>query len=348
MAYEPKENIGPASDPRNKFDTLNTFFDPGNFFGGGGGGPGPSGMRDETLYATEDWQQIFGRAPTPAELAQVLPSYIDVNNPHIPNKAGGKAFVASLFQAQENTPEKLYARQQAEYLVNAPKFYGQIGGMFQSLLGRTATQDELSHFGKLLASGTVDSYQLQDFLKQQPEYTQKADETFRNQLSGQLQGYDKQYFEEQVMPSIQSNFAKQGRSVDSSGFAQALGQAGNQQNQQRQQYLAQLSAAQYGNTQSNAYDAYRQFAQNNMALQQQGSYAGVARQNELTDYQMQSQAYENYLKRFGKRTSPGAAALQGGLSGAAAGAMTGNPYAALFGGLAGAGLGYYSASQGGY
>lgn len=328
-----------------------SWYDPAGIFGGGGGGMGPSGMADETLYATQDFQSIFGRAPTAVELAQALPAYVDPNNPHIPNKAGGKAFIADMFQQQENTPDKIYSRQQAQYLADAPKFKDQINNLFKSNYGRDASTDELSHFGAIMASGNQDAYQLQQFLQQQPEYQTKQNEKFQSDLSGKLAGYDETYFKNNILPSIQEAYAKQGRSFDSSAFANSATQSAEQQSADRGKYIAGLSASQYGDVEDRAYSDYANAVANANTLTNAGinaKYAGVQntinRSNEISDYNMQNQLYNQYLAKYGKR-NPVAGALQGGISGAGTGAVVGGPWGALIGGVAGAGLGAYGASQ---
>ncbi len=313
--------------------------------------PFVSGMADEAAYANQDFQEIFGREPTAAELAQIVPSYVGTDQ-HIPNKAQGKAFIAQMYQTQENTPDKIYARQQAEYKAKAPEHYGSVGQSIESALGRKATTEELEHFGTLLASGTTDAYQLQEFLKQQPEYTQKQDQTFRDQLSGQLQENDKRYFGEKILPGIQESYAKQGRSFDSSAFQNAATQSAQQQNTERESFLANLSASQYGGRQQNAYNDYANQVANqqgmsnfNLQSQYQGMLSTQNRANEIMDYNTQSNAYNQYLAKYGKRNPMGAA-----FGGAVQGAMLGSkfgPWGALAGGVAG-GAGGYMSGKGSY
>lgn len=298
----------------------------------------PNGdQRNQYSAVFDAFEHVYGRAPSQDELNQVLPAFQDPANPHITNTAGGNSLISQMHTATDNTPDKLYKRQQEEYLKNAPQHFDSVQGLFQDHLGRAATQDELNHFGSLLASGTTDQYQLGEFLKQQPEYTQRQDQQFQEGLSGKLQGYDKQYFSEQILPAIQQAYAKQGRSFDSSAFRGATAQAAQQQNTTRQNYLAQLSASQYGGRQQNAYNDYRDMVGNQSALTNAGinaQYQGIqnaqTRGQNIQDYNTQAQLYNQYLAKYGKRgTNWGS--IGGGLLGAGLGA---------FGGPAGAAAGF--------
>lgn len=308
---------------------------------------------DLNQQAWAAYQTIFGRAPTQDELAQASQAFSS-GDPHRSNLQQGMAYVSQAHQATDNTPDKLYAKQQAQYLADAPKHADEINQLFQSTYGRAASQDELNHFGSALASGTQDKYQLQQFLQQQPEYQNKQNASMRANLSTELASGDQKYFQSNILPSIQQAYAKQGRSFDSSGFQSAATQSAQGQNNARAQYIAQLGAQQYGTTQENAYNDYA----NQVSQQQHLTNAGTSalysqsqgvlnRANELGDFNTQSQLYNQYLAKYGKRgMSPAQGAISGGATGASTGAAFG-PYGALIGGIAGAGLGAYGASSGG-
>lgn len=248
------------------------------------------------------FMSIYGREPTQQELAQYAPLVRTVGH------TGVQSEIANAYNAEQNTPDKLAAKQNEANLAAAPKHYSDVTSLFQSALGRAPTQDELQHFGSLLASGTTDAYGLQQFLQQQPEYTTKQNQDFQNQLSGQLAGYDQQYFQNQILPSIQETFAKQGRSFDSSAFKNAATQSAQQQNVQRQNFLAGLSASQYQGVQNKAYNDYINQVQNQQALTNAGinaQYQGILnannRVNTINDYQTQAQLYNQYLAKYGNR-----------------------------------------------
>lgn len=301
----------------------------GSFFGRSSAPTGGKSQgADELAYLNQDFQDLFGRAPTAVEQASLLPAYSGAE-PLIPNKAGGKAAVAQYFNATENTPEKQYARQQKEYEAKAPEYYDAINQQFQSGLGRDATDAEKKHFGSLLASGQVDDYTVGQFISTLPEAVQKQDEAFRNNLNTTLQKQNAQYFNEQIMPGIQSAFANQGRDVRSSGFSNSIAQAAQQQNLQREGFLSNLIASQYGNSQALAQNAYQQAYGNYQGLQDysrqrsaQLQDASQNRINELSDYATQKSAYDQYLRNYGKRKSgTGIGSLVGGALGAGVGAL---------------------------
>lgn len=261
--------------------------------------------------------------------------------------------IAQQKYADDNSPDKLYAKQQEEYAKKAPEHYDTIDQMFQSTLGRAATGEEKDHFGKLLASGQVDKYGVGQFLQALPENVKKQDEQFRSTLNDTLQKQDSQYYNEQVMPGIQSSFANQGRSVDSSGFKNSLALAAQGQNRQREGYLSNLSAAQYGGNQALAQGGYQQTYGAYQGLQDfsrqraaQAQDASMGRVNDFNNFNTQKQAYDEYLKRYGKRGggSMATGALSGATSGAATGFAMGGPWGAFAGGVVGGGLGAYAAN----
>jgi len=252
---------------------------------------------------------------------------------------------AALLAQDYNSPDKVAARQKAQYEDKAPQFYGAIDSQFQSTLGRSATDAEKKHFGSLLASGQVDDYTLGQFLTALPEAVKKQDAEFRSGLSADLQKQDQQYYNEQVLPTIQDTFANQGRDIRSSGFANSLALAAQQQNRQRESFLSNLSAQQYGGSQGLAQDAYRQAYGNYQGLQDytrqraaQMQDATLGRTSDLSNFNLQQQAYDDYLRRYGKRSN-GIGALVGGLVGAGAGAYFGGPQGASAGYGVGSGLG---------
>jgi hypothetical protein len=267
-------------------------------------------------------------------MAQAAPIFQGADK-NITDVAAGTAFVSAI----ANSPDEVYKRQQAQYAKGAPEKYESVRQQIQGLLGRDASQEELDHFGKLLASGQVDEYELQSFLKQQPEYMTRQDQQFREGISSELQAGDQRYFSEQIMPSIQSQFAKQGRTVDATGFQNALGREATGQNRQREQFLAQLSSQQYGGRQAGARADYENYYNNLQNRQNLSLTAPIARQNEITDYTMQKNAYEDYLRRYGKRNNAGIGGMVGGIAGAGLGAMWGGPAGASAGYGIGSGVG---------
>src|ERR1700719_574987 len=210
-------------------------------WGGAGGG-----QQAAQVYAYQQFQKSFGRAPSQQELDQLTPAYMGVD-PNIANVAGGNAQVAAYYQQQTNTPQNVYNQQQNQYLNDAPKFSGQVGQVFQSALGRAPTADEATHFGALMASGQ-DAYQVQQALQQTQEYQNTANTNFQNQLQGQLQQSNSTYFNQYIAPSLQAQNALSGQAPGSSALTGQLANAALQQNQGLQNFLAGTTAQNYQNS----------------------------------------------------------------------------------------------------
>jgi hypothetical protein len=217
---------------------------------------------------------------------------------------------------------------------------GDVNQLFQSMLGRDATGDEASHFSKLLASGAGDTYTLSQALQQLPEYQNKQNATQRDALRGELSAADQTYFQQNLMPAIQSQFAQSGRVVnsDSAALASAFANAGTQQNTAREQYLAQLGASDYANTRQNTINQYLSQQQRNWQTQDQTTGRNYqladqsyGRSNDITDYQRQQAAYQDYLNRMGRRQSGGIGGIVGTAIGTGAGAYFGGSTGALAG-----------------
>jgi|GEM_PF-2569150 len=306
------------------------------------GGRGGSQQAAEH-YAATDFQSMFGRLPTKSELAQVSAAYMS-DDPNVANVSGGKAFVGQYYNQIQNSPDKQAARQKDEYKKNAPQHYGSIDQMFQSSIGRAASDQEKEHFGSLMASGQLDAYQLGQFVNQLPDSVRKQDKEFRTQLSGELDTQNQQYFSDKVMPSIQNKFLQQGRSVDSSGYASALALAAQDQSNNRESFLSNLSASQYQNQTANARGDYQDtlnryygnqdYSRDRNAFTADRTYG---RLNEMQDYNTQKQAYDQYLRKYGKRSN-GVGQMVGGLIGGGLGAIWG-PTGAKAGYQIGSGLG---------
>lgn len=260
---------------------------------------------DAAQIARNDFMELLGREPTASELALAIPQYQQDWN----GGETGRAYVAQFAEGEKqkaNSPEAKMAAAKAK----AGEYYGNIDQMFQSSLGRAASDAEKQHFGTLMATGDYDAYTIGQFLQNLPEAVRAEDAKFRQSLSSELQGQDAQYFNEKVLPSIQSQFAQQGRDVRSSGFANSLAQAATQQNRQRESFLSNLSAQQYQGNKGNAradYENTRDRASylQDYARQRSDALSDQSRQRmyDLQDFNMQKQVYENYLRQYGKRKS---------------------------------------------
>ena len=308
------------------------------------------GLYTNYLYKTEPntflgvpiYQQFmnsYGRAPTQDEFAIYAPQVQALGH------SGAMAEIAKAKLSEDNSPENINKRNQEKYLKEAPQHFDSLKQLFQTKLGRDATQEELSHFGSALASGATDSYGLSQFLEQQPEFAEGKDKAMREGLRGELAANDKRQFSEQILPGIQEAYAKQGRSFDSSGFQNAATQSAQAQNTQREGFLSNLTASQYGNRQQNAYNDYanrianqQNMANSNVMAQYQGVQNTINRANSISDFQIQQDSYNRYLSKYGKRNN-GIGGAIGGVAGGAIGAYFGGPAGATAGYQMGSGLG---------
>lgn len=317
-------------------------------YGGAGGS-----QQAAQYYAGQAFFKLFGRNPTQAELTMLTPAYMS-GDPNIAATAVGDSTVAQYYQQQKNSPET----KQKQATETAPQFFDQVSQAFKTAIGRDPTDAEKSHFGTLLATKDLDTYTLSQFLQQTPEAQNAADKSFREGLTNDLQGQDERYYKEKVLPAITQQFAQSGRSVDSSGYAAMLAKAAQEQNTTREGFLSNLTASQYGNNKGNATSDYQklleQYYGNQNYGRQRSDYltdAYTKRLTDLQDYQIQQQAYDKYLRNYGKRSGGVAGGVSGFLTGGTSGALVGSkfgPWGALGGGLLGGGLGAFGGSQSQY
>lgn len=320
------------------------------------GGAGGSEQAAQ-YYAGQDFAAMFGRNPTASELAALAPSYMS-GDPNIANQTAGRAQVSAYYNSVANNPTNIAAAQQAQglakYQAAQAGFDATTNAAFQQATGQSATSDELSHFGSLLATGQIDAYGLSQLAGQTQQAQQYQTQQYQNQLSSNLQQTQGNYFQNYIEPSILSQSAAAGRDPNSSGVQQAGVQAGQQQNYQLQNYLAQFGAGQYGQSAQNQQGVYNQYLNQQYGLtnagisQQLAGQSNLANQNQnMANQSYQQQAYMNYLNNYGKSNGIGGA-LTGLLSGAATGyKSTGSPYGALGGGILG-GVGGYANAGGNF
>lgn len=316
---------------------------------------------DARAWAFQGLYQSLGRSPNTDEIAQALPAYMGTD-PHRTDVASGDAW-ATQYKLQQNAPtaQDLWQKQQQasqqQYTGNADKWNGQVNALFQQHLGRAASQDELSHFGTLLATNQTDPYELTNYLKQTPEYTNAQDTQFRQQLSGQLNDVNSQFFKQYIQPSVIGQFASQGRDVSgaSTGLQFALANAAKEMQMNTQQYMAGLGAQQYGGRQEQARQDYeaqmgQQYGRQNASFGNQ-----ISNQNNLlgqgwasANYGRQSNDLMNYMnnqRRAGP--NPWISAFGGALQGAAAGGARGGLPGAVAGGVGGGLFGGLGTAYGG-
>lgn len=270
------------------------------------GGAGGSDQAQQ-YYAAQEFQKLFGRNPTQSEIAMLSGAYAGDKN--VANINQGNQAVSQYFQNFSNSPANIYAQQQKQWSAAAPEHYDNINQMTQSLLGRKASQDELSHYGTLIASGQADPYQIQQFIQATPEYQNAQDSQFRSGVDTQLQKSDSDFFNTQK-GNIAQQYAQMGRAT-SPALDVALTQLASQLNSNRQSYLAQLSATQYGGNKANAAANYSQ-TQGDVSNRINQNTAGIYGNNQalnsrlqnITDYNTQSNAYGDAMARYGNKTSP--------------------------------------------
>lgn len=289
----------------------------------------------QNQQAYNSFKSIVGRDPTGAELAQILPIFHGPNGQEL-----GNAYLAQFAEQEKQRPENLRK--------NAPQYANQVGQTIKSILGRDATPDELEHFGSLFATGNLDSYQLQDFLRGTPEFQTAQDKQFREGLSKELQGTDLNFFN-RAQQGLRSQFAQQGQYLgQSSALDSALTDLMGQIADKRSEYLAGLSSQQYQGNKNLALGNYEN--QMNQFLGEKNYQRGRStsledyyrgRSDDLSDYQRQMNDYMNYMNQNNQRGGLGAA-LGGALGGAGALAPTRNPWAIGAGALGGGLFGYFN------
>lgn len=299
--------------------------------------------------AFNDFKQQFGRNPTLSELNQAAPYYL-TGDPNIGNNAAGKQAIASYYQSMNQpSAQDIYNQQQQKYQAQAGQHYADVTNQFQSLLGRGATQEELNHFGTLIASGQTDPYELGNYLKQTQEYQTTQDTQFRQGLAGQLNDVNSQFFKQYIQPSVVSQFASQGRDVSgaSTGLQFALANAAKEMQTQTSGYLANLSASQYQGNKENARSDYEAQLSQAMGLQNAGVGNALSQQNamfgnnlNMENYGVQQGYLQNYLNRANRPQGFGQAL--GGVLGGAAGAGLGGYFDPNH--TQGAGIGYGAGS----
>lgn len=294
--------------------------------------------RDYGIY--KNFQGLFGRDITPQELAMARPAFQGPNS-----EINGNAFLANLQQQYKANPATDPGS--AQNTQKPADIQGSVQQQFKSVLGRDPTQDELAHFSEAIKSNQTDAYGLGNFLKQMPEYTNQQDSQFRQGLNTELQNYDVQEFGRQKQ-DIMSDYAKRGIDVGSSpSLDYALTDLMGKIAQNRQAYLAQLSAGQYGGNKDLAVGNYQntlnQMYNTNQAMrQQQQGYnnALINRGFEGADYQQQMNDYMKYMNaNKGQSGNPLYGAVGGLLGAGIGGFATHSPQGAMAGYQIGSGVG---------
>lgn len=270
--------------------------------------------------------KLFGRYLNSSEFASIRPSFLgpdgDIN---------GNAALAQLAQSYKFNPSlDPYSRLNT---TKPEEFNNQINQTFQSILGRAATSNELAHFQDQFKKGALDSFGLESVIKQSPEFTNTQDKQFRDSLNQNLSDYDAYAFNRMGAPNLFSKYAQNGMPAGTSpSLEYAMTDLMGQMAKNRSNYLAQLSAQQYGNNKSLANQNYQSttdqllqnWSSNLNRSQQLQDYLGN-RGFEGSDYQTQRNDYMKYLnsmKPADRNTPYGQliASLVGGVGGTLMGA----------------------------
>ncbi len=273
-------------------------------------------------------KELLGRDITEKEFAQIAPRF------GVPGSTKdletGRAYLAELAGQEAKSPETLAKK--------APQYSGQVNEQFKTLLGRDATANESDYYGRLLATGELSPYEIEQYVKSGQEYQGTADKKFREELSGELGGYRKEAWGD-ATEQILSRFAKTTGPHRSSGLDDAVARAAGDLQGQTEQYLTGISASQYGGNKANARSDYQTMLNEYLSGQKYNTQRSDAYTDYLTSRADQSVDYttqmNDYLKFLGQQPKQKSNKLQGAFAGGAAGAGAG-PWGVGIG----AGLGY--------
>lgn len=315
-------------------------------------------FRNLDIYQTA--QDTLGRDITPNEVAMFTP-YFGSGTPK--ELEAGRATLAQVAEQEKNSPEALNKK----YQEGATQYGGQVGNVFQDLLKRGASQPELDHFGKMLASGQLDEYTLRQFVSQLPEYRQREDEAAaatratedtaaREQLASELGKYDQEAFSK-AKENVISRYAQAGIQ-NSSALDFALTNLMGDIQKERSAYLADVARRDYESNRGFRREDYlgnkdllrqdymtnldRMFGSQDYARSRSDQLSDMmrGRSYNVADYTTQRNDLLNLLneqRNQGQRRG-GIGGLVGGLVGAGVGSMAG-PQGAMAGYNIGQGTG---------
>lgn len=299
--------------------------------------PGPDWQAAMAAYS--QYERLFGRPPTQSDINRILPYYLQNTNV-------GNAYLEDLKDREVNSPDAVAERKRKELAEKAPTYAGDVNRSVQSLLSRGATQQELDYFGKLLASGEVDPYELDQFIQQTPEYRGIQDKSFREGLNQELTAYDTEAFGREK-ENVISRFAQAGR-LNSPALDYALTDLMGKISSERSRYLAGVSADQYAGNKTAAREDYRtnldrMFGEQDYGRARQDQLEDLYRNRgyEVGDYLTQRSDYMDALGRMQQKRKGGGNIFSGALGGAAVGGSVGGPWGAALGGVGGGLFGYF-------
>jgi len=282
---------------------------------------------DQMAY--DSMREILGRDVSEVEFRKWRPYFTGDQNE-------GWAYLARVKEQEDQEAEdKGEEKDPADY-------ESSVKGLYQDVLGREATADELEHYSTMMAKEGVDAYSIRQYLQEQPEYWEAQDAAMVEGLAGKTLGFQEQAYEK-IMPQIMSQYKKTGK-ANSSSLDFAMTEAWTDLERQRQQFLSGLSASQYGGRKDLALQNYRDMLNQYRGdtdymrrLQAMETARGWQNEDvyrnrawETADYNRQSQDYANWMRsQGGGQTDWLKPALSTGAS-VAVGSQTGwNPYAMM-------------------
>lgn len=295
--------------------------------------------RNANIY--REASNLLGRDLTQNEFAQLAPYFGTGSQRDIET---GRAALAAFAEQQKNTPQALQSR--------AGQYSGDVNGIFQDLLKRGATQDEVNHFGSLLASGQVDPYTLRQFVSQLPEYTQAQDTQERERLNTELSGYDQDFFNK-AKEDVLSRYTQAGIQ-NSPSLDFALTNLMGDIQKERGSYLAGLAREDYTrgrDVQRESYlsDLNRMYGNQDYGRQRSDQYSDLLLNRSFgsQDYQRQQEDLMRLLNSQGSQRRSGIGGAIGPLLGAGIGAIGAGAFTGGMGASQGAQLGAYLGGAGG-
>lgn len=288
--------------------------------------------RNANIY--REASNLLGRDLTQNEFARFAP-YFGTGSPR--DIENGRAALAAFAEQEAKSPQALQAK--------SGQYSGDVNSIFNDLLKRGASQEEINHFGGLLASGEVDPYTLRQFVQQLPEYTSARDQESRSRLNDELSQYDQQFFSKGKEDVI-SRYAKAGIQ-NSPSLDFALTNLMGDIQKERSAYLSKLAREDYSKGRDVQRDDYltslnRMFGEQDYGRQKGDAYSNLLlnRSFNSQDYQRQQDDLMRLLSNQPRQKRGGAGQLIGGLAGAGIGyGLTRSPQGAQAGYSIGSGVG---------
>ena len=257
-----------------------------------------------TRFKSEDLESLRGRASeflgreaSSQDIVKALKSKGFANDPdlyaaHFTRRGQREADIAGL---STQTGGALTAEERAELLdlsdadfgtradhisrnfTPGEQYTGSAQRIIKDLLGRDASADEISHFGRGLASGQYDEKYLGDMIQQTSEFQDRRAGQARTQLAAESQGIDANYLQRAAQQAL-AQYASQGR-ANTSALGAQFAQATTDLGTNRQNFMLGLGAQDYGQNRQREYEQF---------LGSQGRTQGAYDQ---------SQIYANYMRQ---------------------------------------------------